>query len=294
MKRYKFTVISIFIALIFSSAALAVENGEYSNPMALVSHGQLEKMIADNAVKVIDVRGGAKYRLGHIAGAVNISVLNLDVEKNGMTMMLPDTEKFAKVMGENGIANDNFVVIYEDGAGYQSARLAWAFMQFGHSKVALLDGPGSALKGKTDVDRPSVTPSVFVARDDGKLIASIDDVKAALGKAEFVILDTRSLGEYTGETPMEGAGKGHIPGAVHIDWLDNMNENKAIKSAAELKKMYEARGVTPDKTIIAYCHVGYRAAFSAYVLKKLLGYPNVIMYDGSWLEWSAASAPVEE
>ncbi len=296
MKRFRIAFVAVFLlAVALAGTSFAVENGGYANPKTLVSAAQLEKMIAGGAVKVVDVRGSLKYRLGHIDGALDIGVADLDVEKNGVPMMFPDAEKFAKMMSEYGIANDDFVVLYDEVGGSQAGRVAWEFLQYGHPNVALLDGAWGAWKGDTAILAPSITPSSFVAKDGGKLVASIDDVKAALGRPEFVILDVRAPAEYTGETVMKGAGKGgHIPGAVNVNWTDNMDANKVVKSAEELKKMYEARGVTPDKTIITYCQGGYRAALSAYVLKELLGYPSVIMYDGSWVEWSNTDAPVEK
>ena len=292
--RIAFITVFLFV-MSFTGTVFAVDNGGYANPKAVVSPAQLEKMMADNAVKVIDARTSMEYLFGHITGAVNIDVFSMDIEKNGVPFVFPDAKKFAELMGANGITNDDFVVIYSDTGTPHAARIAWGFMQFGHSKAALLDGYWNAIKDGTSYIAPSVTPSNFAVKDGGKLVASIDDVKASLGKAEFVILDARSPGEYTGKVVIPGSGKeGRIPGAINIYWSENLDENELIKDAAELKKMYEAKGVTPDKTVIVYCFIGYRASFSAYVLKELLGYPNVILYDGSWLEWSNADVPVEK
>lgn len=274
---------------------LAIENGGYTNPGMLVSAEQLKTLLADKAVKVIDVRGSLKYRLGHIDGALDIGVANLDVEKNGVPMMFPDAEKFGRVMGEYGVGNNDFVVVYDEVGGSQAARVALMFQHFGHDKVAVLDGAYGAWKGDTSVLAPKIEPSTFTTKVSGNWVVSIDEVKAALGKKDTVILDVRAADEYSGEKVLKGAGKGgRIPGAVHVEWTDNMNAEKIVKPAEELKKMYEAKGVTPDKEILVYCQGGYRAAFSTYVLKDLLGYPNVKVYDGSWVEWSNTDAPIEK
>ena len=296
MRRVVFIAVLLFVVVSFTGSVFAVNNGGYANPKALVSPEQLEKMMADNGVKIIDARTSMEYLFGHITGSVNIDVFSMDIEKNGVPFVFPDAKKFAEVMGTNGITSDDFVVIYSDTGTPHAARIAWGFMQFGHFKVALLNGYWNAIKNGTSYLAPSITPSTFAVKDGGKLIASIDDVKAALGKAEFAILDARSPGEYTGKVVIPGSGKeaGRIPGAINIYWSENLDENELVKEAAELKKMYEAKGVTPDKTVIVYCFIGYRAAFSAYILKEVLGYPNVILYDGSWLEWSNSDAPVEK
>ena len=56
-------------------------------------------------------------------------------------------------------------------------------------------------------------------------------------------------------------------------------------SAQDLKNLYESQGVTPDKEIITCCRIGERSSHTWFVLKYLLGYPNVKNYDGSWTEW---------
>ena len=98
-----------------------------------------------------------------------------------------------------------------------------------------------------------------------------------------VILDTRSDDEYCGTTVRAKRG-GAIPGAVHIEWTQNLTPEGEFKPAAELRAMYEHAGVTPDREVITYCQGGYRAAH-AYLALRLLGYPRVRSYVGSWKEW---------
>jgi thiosulfate/3-mercaptopyruvate sulfurtransferase len=112
----------------------------------------------------------------------------------------------------------------------------------------------------------------------------------------------RSPQEYSGELiampayPQEGAQRGgHIPGAQNIPWGQNVREDGTFKSAEELKKLYEGKGVTPDKNVIAYCRIGERSSLTWFTLKYLLGYPAVKNYDGSWTEWgSLVGVPIEK
>ena len=101
----------------------------------------------------------------------------------------------------------------------------------------------------------------------------------------------RTLEEYRGETflmePPQGKERaGHIPGAVHIEHTLTPNEYGTFKSVDELRSLYGNQGIAADKSIFPYCAIGARSAYTCFVLKYLLGHPNVRNDDGSWNEWS--------
>jgi len=114
-------------------------------------------------------------------------------------------------------------------------------------------------------------------------IATWRDVRDRLGRPDVVLLDTRTDEEYFG-TQVRARRGGAIPGAVHIEWKHNLGPDGAFRPAEELRAMYERAGVTPDREVITYCQGGYRAAHS-YLALRLLGYPRVRNYVGSWKEW---------
>ena len=282
----KFLKLASFGVMLFAMAFAGTAFAAGDTPRGMISAAQLKEMIADDSVRVIDVRPADQFTLGHIPGAINIPVADLEVAREDGIRMLAGAEDFAAVMSRSGISNDDFVVIYDEVGGSQASRVAWAMMHFGHFNVALLNGALAAWEGNTEDTARPVTPSVFTA-DCQHLMACIDDVKAALGNPEFVILDSRSPAEFSGETIMSGSGRGgHIPGAININWTANIDDYRVLHSVEELREMYAARGITPDRTIIVYCQGGIRASFPAFVLKQVLGFPNVLMYDGSWQEWS--------
>ena len=109
-------------------------------------------------------------------------------------------------------------------------------------------------------------------------------MRDAIGTPDKVVLDVRSREEYDGRSVRAARG-GHIPGAVHVEWTDATAGENVLRGVEELRAMYESRGVTPDKEIIAHCQLGIRAVHTWFVLKHVLAYPHVKSYDGSWQEW---------
>jgi thiosulfate/3-mercaptopyruvate sulfurtransferase len=132
-------------------------------------------------------------------------------------------------------------------------------------------------------DAQSPPKSTWSGTPQPARLATWRDVKERLGRGDVVILDTRSDGEYFATTVRAKRG-GAIPGAVHLEWTNNLTPEGEFKTALELRNMYESIGVTPDKEVVTYCQGGYRAAH-AYVALRLLGYPRVRNYTGSWKEW---------
>jgi thiosulfate/3-mercaptopyruvate sulfurtransferase len=152
------------------------------------------------------------------------------------------------------------------------------------------------------VDTPSYPRGNFKASGpDESIRVFMNYVKDVIGSQDKILVDVRTNDEYNGKTlaPTEysteyGQVGGHIPGAVNVPWSKMVNEDGTIKSADELKNLYESVNVTPDKEIITYCGIGERASYTWFVLKYLLGYPNVKTYDGSWLEWgNTMGNPIE-
>ncbi|MCE4611105.1 MAG: sulfurtransferase [Desulfurococcales archaeon] len=277
---------------------------EYPGP--LVEIDWLEKNLSKPGIKVVEVDYDPQsaYYIGHIPGALLID-WKKDLNKYPERDII-DAEGFERLMRRLGIENDDHVVLYGDYNNWFAAFAYWIFKMYGHEKVSILNGGrtkwialGKPLTKETPrVDKES---SYRVLRVDLRYRAFFIDVMRKLRDPNVVLVDVRSPEEYKGEVtappeyPNEQAQRGgHIPGAVNIPWKKAVNDDGTFKDVEELKRLYESRGVTPDKEVIVYCRIGERAAHTWFVLKELLGYPRVRVYDGSWSEWgNMVGAPIK-
>jgi thiosulfate/3-mercaptopyruvate sulfurtransferase len=209
---------------------------------------------------------------------------------------LPPPEAFAATMGRAGIGNDTRVVAYDDQGGKMAARLWYVLNAYGHPAVSLLNGGWNqwiAENRPTSTAIPTMPPTSFAPRVIPALTCPSSELLTR--KPDTIVLDARSPQEYTGEQLSPGATKaGRIPGAVNIEWKENVTgPTLRFKPVAELRRLYESKGITPDKEIVTHCASGGRAAQTLFTL-KLLGYPKVRIYYGSFSDYTARpDAPVE-
>jgi thiosulfate/3-mercaptopyruvate sulfurtransferase len=277
-------------------------------PNALVKPAWLEKHLHDPAVKLIEIAGMGQdqmqaYKAGHVPGAQCWKWKEMLWDE--YTRDFPSPEEFARRCGAAGIANDTTVVFY--GEGVQFGIYAWwAFRYCGHAKSKVLDGARYrwVAEGRplvTEEPQPATPVPYEPVKRNQKMRIRRDKVLAALGRDEKVILDGRSLEEYSGQRvggpggPDVGAVRyGRIPGAKHLYFEDLLDANKAFKPASEIRKLAESCGAASEREIIAYCRMSHRATVLYFALTQLLGYPKMRVYDGSWTEWgNLVGVPVE-
>lgn len=269
---------------------------DYSHTEVLVGTNWVSDHLQDNKVRIaeVDYDPTVNYNLGHIPGSI-LFEWKKDIN-NPTTRDILSKDDCEDLLQSHGIDNDTTLVLYGDFNNWFAAFAFWVFKYYGYKDIRLMNG---GRKKWLEEDRP-VTKDIFqyprgnfkAAEPDMGIRIFLDDVKEWLGKDKVEMVDVRSPKEFTGEVlsppeyPTEHAQRGgHIPGAANIPWSQAVNEDGTFKSAEELKKLYETKGITPDKDIVTYCRIGERSSHTWFVLKYLLGYPNVKNYDGSWTEW---------
>jgi thiosulfate/3-mercaptopyruvate sulfurtransferase len=245
---------------------------------------------------IVDVRPAESFSQGHIPGAIHLDLWGFSLIDTDEAPRRAFLWMIHHVLEQRGINASRPVVVYEDNSGMRAARLFWFLEYFGHPDARVLDGGFSAwLDAGLPVTRDAVAPRPveWKAEPRNDIAAGWKEVALRLDSPDVVMLDTRSDDEYYGRVARARRG-GAIPGAVHIEWTRNLDDEGAFKPAAELRDMYESAGVTSDKEVVAYCQGGYRAAHG-YLALRLLGYPRVKNYLGSWKEWGdREELPVQE
>jgi len=276
---------------------------EYKHPEVLVSTDwAAQNLNAPNTRFVeVDVDTTA-YDQGHLPGAV---AWNWQTQlQDGIRRDLIDKPALERLLSASGISNDTAVILYGDNNNWFAAYAFWQLKLYGHKDVKLINGGRKKwLEEKRPLtkDAAKVTPTSYrVAAADASIRAFKDEVLAIVdGRQPGKLVDVRSVDEFTGKIiappgMTETAQRaGHIPGAANIPWVQAANEDGTFKSYDDLKKLYDAKGVTGEGEIVAYCRIGERSSHTWFVLKYLLGYKNVRNYDGSWTEWgNLIGAPI--
>ena len=269
----------------------------YSHPEVLTDTESVAKNLNNNSIKIVEVDYDPEnaYRQGHIQNA-SLIWWKRDIN-DPVTRDIVSKSQFEELMSRNGINTDSEVILYGDFNNWFAAFVFWIFKYYGHEKVKIMNGGRKKWemeKRPYTKEEPQIQKTKYVSKPPNEGIrAYLFDVRRALDKKDTVLVDVRSPKEFSGEItappeyPMEHAQRGgHIPSAKNIPWATAVNDvDGTFKTVEELRKNYETKGITEDKDVICYCRIGERSSHSWFVLKYLLGYPQVRNYDGSWTEW---------
>ncbi|MCX7141011.1 MAG: rhodanese-like domain-containing protein [Proteobacteria bacterium] len=267
---------------------------DYPDPRYLISAQELSDRLG--SVTLLDLRPAEDFALGLIEGSRHLDLYGVSLNDSSEAPLNAFLAIFRTLFGARGVTPDTPVVVYDHESGERAARAVWLLAVLGHPDVRILDGgtqawteSGRALVRLTQAPAPAdpakapPTPPPFKANLNPDLLATRFDVHRAIGDADTVIVDVRRESEYRG-TEKRARRAGTIPGAVHVFWRDHLDETGAFRRPDEIRQLYAANGVTPDKTVIPVCQGGYRSA-NTFLALKSLGYPRVRNYVSSWGEW---------
>ena len=275
----------------------------YAHPETLVETAWVAEHKGDPNVRIAEVDvDTTAYEQGHIPGAIGwnwTTQLSDPVRRD----VLPKAA-FERLMAAAGIGNDTTVILYGDNNNWFAAWALWQMKLYGHKDVRLMNGGRRKWleEGRElTTEPPQLTPASYTASEpDLALRAFLPEALEASRNRSQAFVDVRSPDEFSGKIlappglPESCQRGGHIPGAANIPWGQVCNEDGTFKSYDALKALYAGKGVTGEQPVIAYCRIGERSSHSWFVLKYLLGYPEVKNYDGSWTEWgNLVGVPVE-
>ncbi|MGP0075027.1 MAG: sulfurtransferase [Bryobacteraceae bacterium] len=285
---------SLFLFSLIAVAAPAVRSD------MLVSTAWLAQHINDPNIVLLQVsRDHTAYDAGHIPGARFLALSDIAVTRDGILNELPPAAALKTVFERVGVSDDSRVILYGDASVLPATRAYFTLDYLGHGATALLDGglhKWTAESRPLAKETPEVRQGRLTPRPRPEVVVDINAVKdlsfAATNApaSSPVLVDARTAGEFAGTTAAssEIPRPGHIPGAANLYWMQTQvsKDDMSLLSEADLRKLYESIGVTPDRPVVTYCNTGMQASQSYFTL-KYLGY-DTRMYDGSFSQWSAA------
>ncbi len=235
---------------------------EYARPDLLVETDWLEAHLDDPNIRIVDCDQFDLYQRAHIKNALGIRVHHYIKQPEYATdprkyPLVAPPDVFSELMGSMGIGNDSLVVTYDNAGSLSATRFWWVLNYYGHTNVKVLNGGWRKWfdEGRPiTLDSPEIKTSTFTPDENHNLVCTLDYGVSQVGNPDTIFLDVRSDGEWEGTNDRGNKRSGHVPEAIHLEWLNFITDDKhrTFKAASELRAMLEERGVTPDKQVITY------------------------------------------
>ena len=242
---------------------------------------------ADSQLAVLDLRPSAEIREGVIPGAQHLDIYGLGTTHTQPAVFDAFANMMRSLFAMRGAGSAATVVVYDEHSGMRAARAFYLLEYLGHKDVHLLDGGFNAWKaaGKpiaTQITQPKRRR--FQATLHPERFVGADELAANLENANWQVIDTRHQDEWLGKNTRGGPRGGTIPGALHIEWTRSLQDDGRFLPAPALTQLFAQYGIRKERTIVPFCQGGYRSSHT-YLALRLLGYPHLRNFVGSWKEW---------
>jgi len=263
----------------------------------VISAAELQPHLHDTNLLLLDLSSIEHYRAGHIPGAIHMDASRLLRGEGPVPNLIPTEAQLSQLFSELGLYRDTQVVAYDDQKGPWAGRLIWTLHCIGHTRASVLDGQLPAWQAAglpLEQTAQQATASVYQAQRGPELCLNAEQIVDKLEAEDFRIWDARSAQEYTGEKVVNAQRGGHIPGAIHLEWTDLLQDGDIplLKPRDEILALLQAKGLTPEQQIVTHCQTHRRSGLT-YLAGKWAGLEHLACYDGSWFEWgNRADLPV--
>jgi thiosulfate/3-mercaptopyruvate sulfurtransferase len=273
----------------------------------LLSPAELSALLKDpvraEQLRIVDIRDPKTYATQHLPEAQNAPY----AQWRGPTSNpgeLPPLPKLTALVQQLGLSPQTHAVVVSSGADASdfgaAARVYWTLKVLGLKELSVLNG---GVKAWTQAGLPlgtkgsTVLPSDYAPTLDKSLIATREEVRAAIDSGKSRLVDARPAEFFSGQTRHAAAAvPGTLKGAVnltHDSWFvpgtaTFVGTDKARQIAASLPA---APGSSAADTV-SFCNTGHWAATNWFALSEVAGQKDVKLYAGSLVEWTR-DAPLE-
>jgi thiosulfate/3-mercaptopyruvate sulfurtransferase len=294
----------LVLALLFTAVTLHAQAPD-ARERLLVQPAWLAQHLQDPDLVLLHAGPKADYDAGHIAGARHLNTQDLavtDRSPGGLTLQMPPSDSLRERLAALGISNTSKIVLYlgRENASITSVSRALFTLDYAGlgESASVLDGGLAAWVAAgqpLSTDVPAARMGTLAPLTMRPIIVDAEFVKANLASPGVAIVDGRNVGFFNGTQTGGGQGAphktGHIPGAHNVPFNETVDQANRLKSSADLQRLFTDAGVKPGDTVLAYCHIGAQAT-QVILAARSLGY-KVLLYDGSFEEWSRKDYPVE-
>jgi thiosulfate/3-mercaptopyruvate sulfurtransferase len=276
MKKLVVALVSIFAA--FSLHA----------QVSITAKDFVAELKSNKSMIVIDVQASDVYAKQHIQGAINIPHKSL-YKTGAVEGQFLEPADLAAIFGKKGVSNTAKIILYDDGSQKYNSRVWWVLKYLGATDVTLLHkeaGQMEAARIPMTTTPVTLKTTTFTTTVNTDMNIDMATLKSLIDNPTEILLDAREKDEYEGVDQAKKS-KGHLPGAVFMNYKEVLTATGAYKSKEEILAVAAQFGVSPEKEVIVYCQTGIKAAVLYIAFKEIAGLSNVKLYAGAYAEWAA-------